>query len=90
MGVIIKQHILEDQQVNANNYINIDQTVKSSSDQNFPIALLAKNLELYGITTAIQKKLTNQDLTKICLQLMTNGLVTKKNVKLNLILVKKK
>ena len=77
MGAIMKQQIIEDQQINPQNYINIDQTVKSSSDQNFPIALLAKNLELNGITTAIQKKSTNQDLTKTCLQLMTNGLVTK-------------
>jgi hypothetical protein len=73
----MKQQIIEDQQINPQNYINIDQTVKSSSDQNFPIALLAKNLELNGITTAIQKKSTNQDLTKTCLQLMTNGLITK-------------
>ena len=77
MGAIMKQQIIEDQQINPQNYINIDQTVKSSSDQNFPIALLAKNLELNGITTAIQKKSTNQDLTKTCLQLMTNGLITK-------------
>ncbi len=77
MGVIMKQQIIEDQQINPQNYINIEQTVKSSSDQNFPIALLAKNLELNGITTAIQKKSTNQDLTKTCLQLMTNGLVNK-------------
>ena len=77
MGVIMKQQIIEDQQINPQNYINIDQTVKSSSDQNFPIALLAKNLESNGITTAIQKKSDNKDLTKTCLQFMTNGLITK-------------
>ena len=77
MGVIMKEQIIEDQKINPNNYININKTINNKSDKNFPIALLAKNLESKGITTAIQKQSRNKDLTKTCLQLMTNGLVNK-------------
>ena len=77
IGSIMKQQIIEDQQIHPNNYINITEAVKSDSNEYFPIALLAKNLESNGITTAIQKKSDNKDLTKTCLQLMTNGLITK-------------
>ena len=77
MGEIMKQQIIEEQKIHPDNFINIDQTLKNNSNQNFPIALLAKNLESNGITTAIQKQSRNKDLTKTCLQLMTNGLVNK-------------
>ena len=77
MGVIMKEQIIEDQKINPNNYININNTLNNKNDQNFPIALLAKNLEKNGITTAIQKQSRNKDLTKTCLQLMTNGLINK-------------
>lgn len=77
IGSIMKQQIIEDQQIHTNNYINITKAVKSDSNEYFPIALLSKNLESNGITTAIQKKSDNKDLTKTCLQFMTNGLITK-------------
>ena len=78
MGSIMNQQIIEDQKIHPNNYVNINKAVKNESDENFPISILAKNLENNGITTAIQKQSNNQDLTKTCLQLMTNGFVNKK------------
>ena len=77
MGVIMKEQIVEDQKIHPNNYVNINNTINNQNNQYFPIAILAKNLELNGITTAIQKQSRNKDLTKTCLQLMTNGLVNK-------------
>ena len=81
MGEIMKQQIIEEQKIHPDNFINIDQTLKNNSNQNFPLALLAKNLESNGVTTAIQKQSRNKDLTKTCLQLMTNGLVNKQKCK---------
>ncbi len=77
MGAIMKEQIIEDQKIHPNNYVNINNTINNQNNQHFPIAILAKNLELNGITTAIQKQSRNKDLTKTCLQLMTNGLVNK-------------
>ena len=78
MGSIMKSKIIEDQKINPNNYVNINQAIQNEYDENFPISILAKNLEYNGITTAVQKHSNNKEQTHTCLQLMTNGIINKK------------
>ena len=85
MGNIMKKKIKIDKKNNPDNFVDPDEVLKSDEKSNtslFPISLIAKDLEKNGITTAIEKKSSNLNVSQACLQMLFNGMTSK--TKLNL------
>ena len=84
LGNTIKKEIIEQKKANPNNFISIEEATKNTRkiDELFCIGLLAKNLENFGIITAIEKN-PKQDEESIkkensVLQYILDGLTEKK------------
>ena len=79
MGKMIKKKIEFEKKNNPEKFIDPDENLKSDIKTNklFPISVLAKSLEKSGISTAIEKKSSNLNVSQACLQMIFNGISTK-------------
>ena len=79
MGKMMKQKIEYEKKNNPEKFIDPDENLKSDIKTNnlFPISVLAKSLEKSGISTAIEKKASNINVSQACLQMIFNGMSTK-------------
>ena len=94
LGDIMKKEIIEEKKKNPEKFVPIEEAVKKEDKSTFVLGLLAKNLENYGITTAIEnekfeddkkeKELEKEiDESGTSLQFLINGLATKKKYNLH-------
>ena len=74
-----KKKIEFEKKNNPEKFIDPDENLKSDINTNelFPISVLAKSLEKSGISTAIEKKASNINVSQACLQMIFNGMSTK-------------
>jgi hypothetical protein len=79
MGKMMKKKIEFEKKNNPEKFIDPDENLKSDINTNelFPISVLAKSLEKSGISTAIEKKASNINVSQACLQMIFNGMSTK-------------
>ena len=79
MGKMMKKKIEFEKKNNPEKFIDPDENLKSDINTNelFPISVLAKSLEKSGISTAIEKKASNVNVSQACLQMIFNGMSTK-------------
>ena len=80
LGSIIKDEIIKEKKENPDKFLNIDEIIKDENNENFAIGVLAKSLEDAGISTVIEKKSENIDISNASLQFLTSGLAYKKKL----------
>ena len=91
LGSIMKEEIIEEKRNNPEKFISIENAVKEENKDKeiFCLGILAQCLEDIGITTAIEKKSSNdpesQNAANTVLQFIMNGMIEKKNMKCILI-----
>ncbi len=83
LGDIMKKEIIKEKKENSEKFIKTEEAInnKDKNESFFVLGLLAKNLESYGITTAIEKeepKFEENDESGTSLQFLINGLGTQK------------
>ena len=80
LGSIIKDEIIKEKKENPDKFLDIDEIIKDENNENFAIGVLAKSLEDAGISTVIEKKSENIDISNASLQFLTSGLAYKKKL----------
>ena len=89
LGSIMKEEIIEEKKSNPEKFISIEEAIKEENinEGTFCLGVLAQNLENIGITTAIEKNSTNdevaQNTANTVLQFITNGMIEKKKYDLH-------
>ena len=96
LGEIMKKEIINEKKNHPEKFINIEEAIKNKEKDksNFCLAVMAKNLEDIGITTAVEREIKNDEesvkASETVLQFIMNGMIDKKNLVYTLILVTKK
>ena len=80
LGSIIKDEIIKEKKENPDKFLDIDEIIKDENNENFAVGVLAKSLEDAGISTVIEKKSENIDISNASLQFLTSGLAYKKKL----------
>ena len=89
MGSIVKDQIIKEKETNPEKFVSIKEATKPKNKDSslFVMGLLSQNLENQGVTTAIEKEVSNneneQDSGNTTLQFMMNGMVTQKKFSLH-------
>ena len=80
LGSIIKEEIIKEKKENPEKFLDIDEIIQDENNENFAVGVLAKSLENAGISTVIEKKSENIDVSNASLQFLTSGLAYKKKL----------
>ena len=84
LGEIMKKEIINEKKNHPEKFINIEEAIKNKEkdESNFCLAVMAKNLENIGITTAVEKEIKNDEesvkASETVLQFIMNGMIDKK------------
>ena len=80
LGSIIKEEIIKEKNENPDKFLDIEEIIQDEDNENFAVGVLAKSLENAGISTVIEKKSENIDVSNASLQFLTSGLAYKKKL----------
>ena len=89
LGDIMKKEIINEKKNHPEKFISIEEALKNKEkdEGNFCLAVMAKNLEDIGITTAIEKEINNDaesiKASDTVLQFIMNGMIDKKKFDLH-------
>ena len=84
LGEIMKKEIINEKKNHPEKFINIEEAIKNKEKDksNFCLAVMAKNLEDIGITTAVEREIKNDEesvkASETVLQFIMNGMIDKK------------